>query len=158
MKVNKEDSQSGFRVPPNEYDEVLTEFIREARAIGSIPVLITSPRRRVHDRIVITGHAVSSEAAGEAHDLYNTIMRDVATRDHVPLLDMEKIMSGPEFDSFFEADGIHFDDYFQEEKNPGAVTNQPGLQFIATTLAGFLSDPANLPGLSMNGLPAPSSL
>lgn len=138
LRIQKTDKDLTFRVPPNEYDEVLSAFIREAREIGAQTVLITAPRRRIHDRIVKTGHALSPESAAEAHDLFNEVMRKTAAREKAPLLDMERLLAGPEYDHFFEADGIHFDDYFKEETEPDSIKEQPGLEFVAQILSDFL--------------------
>ena len=40
------------RVAPDEYHSTLTAFVRDIRAAGAIPVLITAPRRSLNDEVV----------------------------------------------------------------------------------------------------------
>ena len=64
-----------------EFRNNLTVFISEARNKKLNPVLLTPVARRKFDS---TGKIVGT------HDVYSQIVRDVATKENVPLIDMDK--------------------------------------------------------------------
>lgn len=121
------------RVPPEEYERVLRAFVKEAREIGCLPILLTAPRRELGEGLVRAGHAESVEAIILRHDAYNDIVRKVAREIGAPLLDLAQLMAGPEHDASFAADGIHFDAYSTEHQ-PRPPDRQPGLETIAGAL------------------------
>lgn len=120
------------RVPPDDYVYVLTRFIEEARKHDCTPILITAPRRELFHTSVKKGHAITLEALTERHDHYNNLVRQVAKEQDAPLIDLAKMLEGPEYDHFFCYDGVHFDNYPSEGRQ--ISTNQPGLTFIAQTI------------------------
>jgi lysophospholipase L1-like esterase len=120
------------RVPPDDYEEVMRTFVREARAIGAEALLLTAPRRALSPSLVAEGHAASLEEITARHDAYNDIVRKVAGDLAAPLIDLAKEMEGPAFDHMFAEDGIHFDAYATEHQSKPAA--QPGLEYIAGAL------------------------
>ena len=67
-----------LRVPPDEYRSVLKAFIKEIRAAGAIPLLITAPRRSLTSAVVGKRYVVSIEEGNRTHDQYIDITRKVA--------------------------------------------------------------------------------
>jgi len=121
------------RVPPEEYERVMRSFVKEARDVNCVPILITAPRRELGEGLVRAGHAESVEAISRRHDAYNDIVRAVARETGAPLLDLAALMARPEHDASFAADGIHFDAYSTEHL-PRPPGRQPGLETIAAAL------------------------
>ncbi len=117
------------RVPPDDYEEVMRSFVREAREIGAEALLLTAPRRNLGRGLISAGYAVSLEKITARHDDYNEIVRKVAAEMKAPLVDLAREMEGPEFDHMFAADGIHFDAYATE--HAAKPESQPGLEYIA---------------------------
>lgn len=64
-----------------EFRDNLSRYVNEARSKKGIPVLITPVARRKFD---------SSGKVEGTHDVYSAIVRDVAYRLHVPLIDLDK--------------------------------------------------------------------
>jgi lysophospholipase L1-like esterase len=127
-----------IRVPPDDYRHVLRRFVLEAREIGAECILMTAARRELNEGLVREGHAVSVEAATQRHDAYNEIVREVAAELNAPLLDVAAELADPAYDSFFAADGVHFDSYATEHlRKP---KSQPGLEWIAGQLHQILHD------------------
>jgi len=100
------------RVPAEQYRANLLSIVRGLRHNGITVVLMTSPtsfyRLGVPDRIVKSRLAVSKETALHMHRQYNEIVRDLASRENIPLLDIEaefERVTAPEI--FFKPDGIH---------------------------------------------------
>jgi lysophospholipase L1-like esterase len=121
QRARKLDSiTSEYRVPPEEYREVLTRFIQDIRNSDAVPLLITAPRRSLQPSVVNSGHAHSLTEAETVHDRYVRITREVADTCNVELLDLAVIFDTPEADAYFKPDGIHF--------------TQEGLKQIATEL------------------------
>ncbi|MFH1477070.1 MAG: GDSL-type esterase/lipase family protein [Verrucomicrobiota bacterium] len=111
---------AGFRVPPDEYTAIMTEFVQDIRAAGARPLLITAPRREVK-----AGQHKFPETAAKidfntVHDKYAELTRQVAAQTGADLLDLHALGAEPEFDRFFSGDGIHF--------------HQQGLQCIAEAI------------------------
>lgn len=122
------------RVAPDEYRSTLKAFVREIRAAGAIPVLITEPRRSVTQNWVNKKHVASVAEGNRAHDEYMEIMRCVAKEENVELLDLARLFAGKECDHYFSPDGIHFDFFAQEDDMTDDVTPQPGLMRFAEEL------------------------
>jgi lysophospholipase L1-like esterase len=68
--------------PPAAYRKNLIRFVNDARAKKAIPVLITPVSRRKFDA---AGHAL------ETHAVYSGVVREVAHRHHVPLIDLDRM-------------------------------------------------------------------
>jgi lysophospholipase L1-like esterase len=64
-----------------EFESNLVQYVREARDKKAIPVLLTPVARRKFDS---TGHIVGT------HEVYAQIVRDVARKENVPLIDLDK--------------------------------------------------------------------
>jgi len=112
--------RAGFRVPPEEYVEVLREFIDEVRAVGAQPILITAARRDVFPTKDKHPEESRKLSFNEVHDQYVELTRQVAREQNVELLDLHALWQAPEHDPLFMRDGIHF--------------QQPGLEKIAAAL------------------------
>lgn len=113
-----------FRVPLDMYRSTLAALIGEIRAGGAIPIVLTAPRRSLHEVLVRSGHARHPAEAEAAHDQYVDATRAVARETGAELLDLAARFAGPEFDPLFSEDGIHF--------------TEDGLQKIAETLHAHL--------------------
>ncbi len=123
-----------LRVPPDEYRSVLKAFIKEIRATGAIPLLITAPRRSLTSAVVGKRYVVSIEEGNRTHDQYIDITRKVAQETGAELLDLAAILAGPECDAYFAPDGIHFDFFMQEGSLAADPPSQPGLMRIAAEI------------------------
>jgi lysophospholipase L1-like esterase len=123
--------QRVFRVPPAEYRSAMKAFIREIRASGAIPVIITAPRRSLTDQVVGKEYVRSIEEGNRIHDQYVEITRATARDAGAELLDLAVIFAGKECDAYFAPDGIHFDQYALEGVLPSDPPTQPGLMRIA---------------------------
>lgn len=131
LAKRQHEGQRVLRVPPEEYRSAMKAFIREIRAAGAIPVIITAPRRRLTENVVGKEYVRSIDEGNRIHDQYADITREVARDSQSELLDLAVIFAGKECDAYFAPDGIHFDLYAMEgvmEKDPPA---QPGLMRIA---------------------------
>lgn len=111
-------NEPGFRVPPEEYKSTLKRFVEEIRSVGAKPIIITAPRRDVFPSK--KKYSELNIDYNEVHDEYAEYTRGIAKSENVEVLDLHKIFSTAEYDAFFSADGIHF--------------NQEGLQKIAILL------------------------
>jgi len=82
----------GFRVPPDEYRDVLEDFISEIRAAGAIPLIITAARRNViqNDGKVDAGN--NKPDYNKVHDEYVEIARQTASKLDVDMLDLHKLL------------------------------------------------------------------
>jgi len=120
------------RVTPEEYRNTLCEFVKEIRAIGALPILMTAPRcSKVPEDYVNNNQAHSTDEYKRDHDRYCEIVREVCRETGATLLDMQKIMTGPEWDTHFAHDAIHFDFYEREGHMTCGSENQPGLRYFA---------------------------
>jgi lysophospholipase L1-like esterase len=102
------------RVAPESFRANLTAMVRESRAAGAVPVLLTAA----------SNHRVGSEPAHlsprwiedlsqlvPVHQRYVEIVREVAGRERAPLCDLEArfaSLGDGERTAFFALDGIHF--------------------------------------------------
>lgn len=111
---------AGFRVPPGEYAAILTEFVKDIRAAGARPLLITAPRREVGVNRNKFPEAMAKIDFNAVHDEYAELTRQVAVQTRADLLDLHAMGAAPEFDPYFSDDGIHF--------------RQQGLQYIAEAI------------------------
>ncbi len=112
--------RAGFRVPPDEYVEVLKEFVSEVRAAGAVPILITAARREVYpskDKFPEESRKVDYN---QVHDQYVELTRQAARETGAELVDLQEAFAGSEHDGVFMKDGIHF--------------KQSGLELIAGML------------------------
>ena len=125
-QVDKERVEAGFRVPPDEYVAVMTEFVAAIRSIGARPLLITAPRREVEPN----QYKYPAEAAkidfNLVHDQYVELTRLVAKQTNADLLDLHALAAAPKYDDCFSDDGIHF--------------RQHGLEMIAKAIAHKIRD------------------
>ncbi len=64
-----------------EFERNLTQYINESKSKKAIPVLITPVARRKFDS---AGHVQGT------HDVYSNIVREVAKKNNVPLIDLDK--------------------------------------------------------------------
>lgn len=124
----------GFRVPPDNYAETLSNLVVAIRATGAQPLIITGARRELTMTLVKSGHADDPDVAEKAHDDYVELTRRLALDLNVPVLDLARDFQGPECDAYFSRDGIHF------ENN--------GLQVIAERLRDKLAELAQTDHLS----------
>jgi lysophospholipase L1-like esterase len=115
-----------LRVPPDEYRSVLTQFIREIRAVGATPLVLTAPRGPSFTPLLVkNGQAESLEAIAERHAKYVGITREVAKATGVEVLDLAEILKGEDCYHLFNKDGVHL--------------TQEGLQRIGEELYAKLS-------------------
>jgi lysophospholipase L1-like esterase len=105
--VSEPDQTEELRVPPEQYQETLALLIREIRASGAKPVLITAPMGDLGRHLVHIKATTSAERAEELHDQYVDLTRDVASKNDVPLLDLAAMIDPLPFEDFFTEDGIH---------------------------------------------------
>jgi len=100
-----------FRVGPEDYRENLKEFVDLARRQAARPVLFTAPGNhgpgRVPDYYIVNGLAESEESIIRLHRQYNDIVRDVARKMRVEVLDLEEAFNRQNKDDLFIKDGIH---------------------------------------------------
>jgi lysophospholipase L1-like esterase len=66
---------------PDEYKNNLTKFIKEAREKKAIPILLTPVSRRKFDE---------KGVALQTHEIYSGLVREVAEKNEVILIDMDK--------------------------------------------------------------------
>lgn len=108
-KLVQKKNESGVRVPAQEYKQTLMQFVLEVRAVGAIPILMTSPRAATLSRALVHRKQTPSvEEAIRAHDEYNDIVRTVAESTGTPLIDLARTLSDDGHAGLFSDDGIHF--------------------------------------------------
>jgi len=106
-----EEGTRELRVSPEQFEQNLLSFIRETRSMQAIPVLATQPENlgEATERHLQLNQF--SPGPGEdpirLHRRYNDIVRNVATSQQVPLVDLEEEFLRRRREHFFEADGIH---------------------------------------------------
>ncbi|MDD5678643.1 MAG: GDSL-type esterase/lipase family protein [Kiritimatiellae bacterium] len=122
------------RVAPDEYLATLKAFVREIRAAGAFPILITAPRRSLTQNVVDKKHVISVEQGNRVHDEYVEITRRAALDANVELLDLASLFTNQACDVYFAPDGIHFDYYAEEEHMTNNPPSQLGLMRIAAEL------------------------
>ncbi len=124
-----------LRVPPEDFRNIMRQFVQEIRAIGAVPILLTAPRKsEIPEDYVNNNVTHSTEEFKQMHDQYAQIVREVCQETGAPLLDMQKIISGPEWDPHFAHDAIHFDGYDHEKHMTLYSEEQPGLRRFAKAL------------------------
>lgn len=131
MAKRKKEDECVVRVPPDEYRSAMKAFVREIRAAGAVPILITAPRRPLTEHVVGKNYVRSIEEGNAIHDRYVEITRDVARDTNADLLDLAAIFAGQDCDAYFAPDGIHFDSYAREGVMREDPPAQPGLMRIA---------------------------
>ena len=132
-KASKEGERE-IRVPPEDFRNTIREFVKEIRAIGATPILVTAARRAIPYSYVEGQVARSQEEFERGHDEYAQIIRDVAKETGSPLVDLRKTMADPKFDGCFARDAIHLDFYDSEGSMVPGSKEQPGLRFVARSL------------------------
>lgn len=123
-----------LRVAPDEYHSTLKAFVREIRAAGAIPILITAPRRPLTQEVIGKQYVTSVEQGNRTHDEYVEITRRVARESNVELLDLAGLFTNQACNGYFARDGIHFDYYAQEGRMTNDPPSQPGLMHVAEEL------------------------
>jgi len=99
----------GPRVPPDDYERTLRQFVGEIRKAGAVPLLITAPRAQAVSRYFVHRQlARSVDELQEAHDAYNDIVRKVAAETGAPMLDLAGIVAREAPPDLFIRDGVHF--------------------------------------------------
>ena len=76
----KSEDPKRYAAPTTDYRQNLERYISETRAKGAIPVLATPIVRRKFENGVLV----------DTHGLYPAVVREVANKQNVPLLDLEK--------------------------------------------------------------------
>ena len=94
-----------------EFRNNLTVFISEARSKKINPVLLTPVARRKFDS---TGKIVGT------HDVYSQIIRDVAAKENVPLIDMDK-----KGQQLYQQMGVEHSKLLFLQLKPGEHPNHP---------------------------------
>ncbi|MDR0994088.1 MAG: SGNH/GDSL hydrolase family protein [Verrucomicrobiota bacterium] len=125
------------RVPLPDYREALKELIREIRAVGAVPIVLTAPRDRLHDMLVRYHHAESPAEGERRHDAYVEATRQVAAEEEAALLDLARLFDEGRYEKVFMGDGIHF--------------REAGLQHIASALDRTLRELAAEEGFPSRG-------
>lgn len=123
--------QRVLRVPPEAYRSAIKSLVKEIRAAGAIPILITAPRRSLTHAVVCKQYVISIDDGNQLHDRYVDITREVARDTQAELLDLAMLFTNQECDAYFAPDGIHFDVYMHEGHMSSDPPAQPGLTRIA---------------------------
>lgn len=76
----KKEDTSRYAAPETDYRNNLIKFVRETRAKGAFPVLLTPVARRKFD---------DENKALETHKEYSEVVRQVAKEEHVPFIDLD---------------------------------------------------------------------
>lgn len=140
-KVAKADTRE-LRLPPEDFRLTMRQFVKEIREAGATPILVAAARRRIPEDYVTKGCARTRDEFERQHDEYAQIVRDVAKETDTTLVDLQKLMAGPECDGWFASDAIHLDFYESEGGIEPWSREQPGLRFVARTMYNTIS---NLP-------------
>jgi len=97
-----------LRVPHEEYRRTMTRFVKEIRASGATPILITAPCRVLPAEVLVSNkQAHSREDVNRLHDEYVEITREVAAATDAPLLDLRAILGDESPEPLFFSDGMH---------------------------------------------------
>ncbi len=99
-------TRRGLRVPPADYTNILVGFIRDIRAAGAHPLVITAPSGPLRD--IGPTYASSTQAAERLHEDYVQLTRATAQSLNASVLDLHAMMEPPEYQATcFTASGIH---------------------------------------------------
>jgi lysophospholipase L1-like esterase len=128
-----------LRLPPEDFRITMRQFVKEIRSCGATPILVTAARRRIPENYVTKGCARTRDEFERQHDEYAQIVRDVAQETDTTLVDLQKLMAGPECDSWFASDAIHLDFYDSEGRIEPWSREQPGLRFVARSMYDAIS-------------------
>jgi len=135
------------RVPAEDFRNIMRQFVREIRAIGATPILITAPRNtKVPHDYVDNNLAHSTEEFIHGHDMYAEIIREVCRETGATLVDMQKFITGPEWENHFARDAIHLDFYDREGGMMLGSEEQPALRYFAKQLYLAIKDLPSKPG------------
>jgi lysophospholipase L1-like esterase len=99
-----------FRVPPEEYRDVLVEFVEAIRDVGAHPILMTAPRGKTDLNINHVRFPDRDVDLNQVHDEYVEITRAVAEAHDVVLLDLHRLWKDKRDGPLFTSDGIHLTD------------------------------------------------
>ena len=135
---HSESRERVYRVPPEEYRWALESLIDRIRASDAVPVIITAARGKLTEELFRKSYVRKVEEGERVHDEYVDITRDVARTKNAPLLDLAKILEGPENAALFAEDGIHFDFYSKEGRMTDDPPSQPGLERVAAEIHQYL--------------------
>lgn len=100
------------RVPSDEYSANLRTISGLFQQLGVPVLMVTSPTSHyalgVPDYLVGGRYAYSQDSVVNLHRKYNNVVREVAERENLYLLDLEKLIGArQDLASLFSADGIH---------------------------------------------------
>ena len=123
-----------LRLPPEDFRLTMRQFVKEIRDCGATPILVAAARRRIPEDYVTKGCARTRDEFERQHDEYAQIVRDVARETGTTLVDLQKLMAGPECDGWFASDHIHLDFYDSEGDLEPWSKEQPGLRFVARSM------------------------
>lgn len=137
-KTPRADSRE-LRLPPEDFRLTMRQFVKEIRDCGAKPILVAAARRRIPEDYVSKGCARTRDEFERQHDEYAQIVRDVAKETGATLVDLQKLMAGPECDGWFASDAIHLDFYESEGDMVPWSKEQPGLRFVARTMYNTIS-------------------
>ena len=140
-KAPQADSRE-LRLPPEDFRITMRQFVKEIRACGATPILVAAARRRIPEDYVTKGCARTRDEFERQHDEYAQIVREVAKETGTVLVDLQKLMAGPECDGWFASDAIHLDFFDSEGGLEPWSKEQPGLRFVARTMYNTIT---NLP-------------
>ena len=129
-----------LRLPPEDFRLTMRQFVKEIRACGATPILVAAARRMIPEDYVTKGCARTRDEFERQHDEYAQIVRDVAKETGTTLVDLQKLMAGPECDGWFARDAIHLDFYDTEGDVEPWSKEQPGLRFVARTMYNAISN------------------
>jgi len=129
-----------LRVSADEFRYNMRQFVKEIRAMGALPILLTAPRRKIPENYVIGRVCLSTAEFEKGHDEYMEIVRQVARETGTRLADIQRVMAGPEWDDCFARDAIHLDCYDQEWDMPLGSREQRGLRCIAREIYAAIKD------------------
>lgn len=102
------DQERQLRVTAGEYETALTTLVREIRASGATPVMITAPRAASLSRVIAERQGDPLEEVHALHDRYVELTRKVAAAQDVKLIDAARLVEDhPARHTLFRADGIH---------------------------------------------------
>ncbi|MDA0323249.1 MAG: SGNH/GDSL hydrolase family protein [Verrucomicrobia bacterium] len=105
---SRPDQARPLRVPSSQYTNALTTLVREIRAEGIIPIIITAPRAEHLSSVIADRQGNPLDEIHELHDHYAALTRSVASAEQVILIDAARLVeTHPGRHEFFRADGIH---------------------------------------------------
>ena len=108
---DKSSPEQDFRVGPGQFEENLTQLIAHAREWNALPVLSTQPDnlKNTTENFLQSNQFIAPSARDNhaLHSQYNQLIRQVASSQRTPLLDLEEEFIRRPRDFMLEPDGIH---------------------------------------------------